>query len=133
MSQTLLRYQEEVDFGRKQVALVASGQGAADVALLGLGPMMNEIAVATEAFASVIGHGETVAAPHARRAKAVAECVITFGAVTESVEWMIEHGGNGAERDVAMAVHASLKDLAERYTAPLRTIRSAEAPPASVH
>lgn len=133
VAQTLLRYQEEVDYGRKQVALVATGQGAADVALLGLGPMMNDIAVATEAFASVIGHGETVAAPHARRAKAVAECVITFGAVTESLEWLIEHGGNGPERDIAVAVHASLHDLAKRYSAPLRTMSSAEAPPPSVH
>ncbi len=133
VAQTLLRYQEEVDFGRKQVAMAATGQGAADVALLGLGPMMNEIALATEALASVIGHGETVAPPHARRAKAVAACMLTFDAVAESLEWMIEYGGSGPDRDVAMALHASLTDLAARYTAPVRVAPSTEAPPPSVH
>jgi hypothetical protein len=132
-----LQYQEEVDFGRKQIAMVSTGQAATDIALLELGPMMNEIALATESLASAIGHGETAAPPYARRAKAVSECVATFDHAAESLEWMIAHGGNGPERDIAIDLYASLEDLAHRYTAPLRTIPAAahakEAPPPSVH
>ncbi|MBK9259552.1 MAG: hypothetical protein IPM54_06900 [Polyangiaceae bacterium] len=131
--QTQLRYQEEVDFGRKQVALVSHGQGAADVALLGLSPMMTEIAAATEALAAVIGHGTTTAPPHMRRAKATAACSMTFGWAAESLEWIIEHGGNAPEREIAMAMHASLKDLVERYAVLAKPTQSTEAPPPSVH
>lgn len=133
--QTRLRYQEEVDFGRKQVALVASGQGAADVALLGLGSTMNEIAVATEALALAIGYGESVVAPHARRAKATASCVLTFGWAAEYLAWMTSQAGAGDERALAMSLLATLDELASRYPAPTRTQVPTEmaAPPPSVH
>lgn len=137
IAQTLLRYQEEVDHGRKQMALIATGQGAADVALLGLGPMMNEIALATETLASVIGYGATIAPPHARRTKAVAACAATFASAAESLEWMIECGGIDTNREIAVDFYASLKDVASRYPAPARALHtaalSAEAPPPSVH
>ncbi len=133
VAQTLLRYQEEVDFGRKQVALVASDQGAADVTLLGLGPAINEIALATEALATVIGHGETVVPPHARRAKAVAACVQTFGAVAEGLAWLIDQGGDGAERAIATELYASLNELVARYAVPKRESAPIEAAPPSVH
>jgi hypothetical protein len=64
--QTTLKYQQEVDFGRKQALLIASGQGAADVALLGLGGVMDEIEKATEALSIAIGHGESSARPFER-------------------------------------------------------------------
>lgn len=133
--QTRLRYQEEVDFGRKQIALVASGQGAADVALLGLASTMNEIQVATEALAQAIGHGETVAAPHARRIKATASCVLTFGWAAEYLDWMVSQAGPGDERALAMSLLDSLQELAARYPARMRAQASAEraAPPPSVH
>ncbi len=133
--QTRLRYQEEVDFGRKQVALVASGQGAADAALLGLTSTINEIAVATEALALAIGHGESVVAPHARRSKAVASCVLTFAWAAEYLDWMVSQAGPGDERAVAMNLLDSLQELASRYPAPTRSPAPAEmaAPPPSVH
>ena len=133
VAQTMLRYQEEVDFGRKQIALVAAGQGATDVATLGLGAMINEMAVATEALAAVIGHGETVAAPHLRRAKAVTTCAQTFGVVAEGLAWLIDQGGNGAEQGIAMKLYTSLHELTDRYALPKRESVAIEAPPPSVH
>lgn len=133
VAQTMLRYQEEVDFGRKQIALVAGGQGATDVATLGLGAIMNEMAVATEALATVIGHGETVVAPHARRKKALARCVQTFGAVAEGLAWLIDQGSHGAERALAMELYVSFHELANRYALSKRESAPTEAPPPSVH
>lgn len=130
-AQTQLRYQEEVDFGRKQAALVAEGQGATDATLLGLHPLLNEIAAATEALAATIGHGETVSPPYLRRAKAVTTCALTFGWAADYLDWMIQSGGNSPERDIAMTLHASLAELSQRYPAPVRTSHSAEAPPPS--
>ena len=43
-AQTQLGYDEEVDFGWQQAELIAKGQAAADVKLLGLGALMTEIA-----------------------------------------------------------------------------------------
>ncbi|MBK9264642.1 MAG: hypothetical protein IPM54_33260 [Polyangiaceae bacterium] len=128
--QTQLRYQEEVDFARKQAALTSQGQGAADVALLGLGPIMAEIASATDALAAAIGHGETNRTPYRRKATAAMECATTFAWAADTLSWMVEHGGEGAERELAMALHASLVELAERYvaTAPAALAQQA-APP----
>ncbi len=133
VAQTMLRYQEEVDFGRKQVALAAAGQGATDVATLGLGATINEIAVATEALAAVIGYGENVVAPHARRRKALAACMQTFGAVAEGLAWLIDLGGDSVERALAMELYASLNELVDRYALPKRASAPVEAAPPSVH
>lgn len=115
--QTRLRYQEEVDFGRKQVALVSQGQGAADVALLGLGSVITEIDSATNALAAAIGHGNSVVAPHRRKAMATVACVATFGWAVESLGWMFEHGRPGPDQELAMELLATLNELVARYPA----------------
>ncbi len=101
--QTQLRYQEEVDFARKQVALTSQGQGATDVALLGLGPLMAEIVLATDTLAAVIGHGGTSRTPYRRKANATTMCASTFSWASETLSWMAEHGGAGPERELAIA------------------------------
>ncbi len=135
--QTQLRYQAEVDFGRNQQRVVASGQSAADVALLGLDALMHEIAMATENLAAAIAHGETGVTPHQRRTQARATCAKTFGWATESLAWLVEEGGSGSERETAAACLASLRELAHRYPSMKRTNPPAEttiaAPPPSVH
>ncbi len=115
--QTRLRYQEEVDFGRKQVALVSQGQAATDVALLGLTPVIAEIVAATDALAVAIGHGNSVRAPHRRKAMATMGCVATFGWAADSFAWMIEHAGTGPDRELAVALLATLDELITRYPA----------------
>ena len=102
-------------------------------ATFGRNARFNGITAATEALAAVMGHGETVVAPHARRAKAAATCVQTFGAVAEGLAWLIDQGGNGAERGIAMELHASLNELTDRYAVPKRESVAMEAPPPRVH
>jgi hypothetical protein len=127
--QTRLRYQEEVDFGRKQAALVAQGQSASDVALLGLGPVITEIVAATNALAAAIGHDNSVVAPHRRKAIATMACVSTFGWAAESLGWMVEHAGAGPDRELAEALLATLDELVARY--PATTTVATPAPNAS--
>lgn len=135
--QTQLRYQAEVDFGRNQQRAVASGQGAADIALLGLDALMHEITLATENLAAAIAHGQTGVTPHQRRIQATAACAKTFGWAAESLVWLVDEGGNGPERETAIACLASLRELVHRYPAMKRTNPPAEttiaAPPPSVH
>lgn len=132
--QTKLRYQEEVDFGRIQLQLVAHGQAEADVALLGLEPVLAEIASATDDLANAIGHGVSAVTPHARRAAAIADCVAIFTWASETLEWMVNRGANGSEKDLAVMLLASLTDLASRYplSVPPRSLQQ-EPPPPSVH
>lgn len=130
--QTRLRYQEEVDFGRKQAALVSQGQGAADMALLGLGSVMTEIASATDALAAAIGHGNSVVAPHRRKALATVECVAAFGWAADSLGWMVEHANTGPDRELAVALLATLDELVARYPAIMTpTTHSQDAAPPS--
>lgn len=130
--QTKLRYQEEVDLGRIQLQLVAHGQAEADVELLGLDPVLAEIAAATDDLAMAIGHGVSAVAPHVRRASAIADCVATFTWAAETLEWMTSRGVNGPEKDLAVMLLASLTDLASRYPLSVPS-RQIEVPPASVH
>lgn len=132
MGQTRLKYQEEVDFGRKQVALVSQGQAAADVTLLGLGPMFADIALATDALALAIDHGHTVHAPYRRKAKATLACVATFEWAANSLTWLMENAGPGPERDLAAGLLATLEELVARYPAvPESTGRVTAAPPSA--
>lgn len=132
MGQTRLKYQEEVDFGRKQAALVSQGQAAADVTLLGLGAMLGDIALATEALALAIDHGHTVYAPYRRKAKATMACVATFEWAATTLTWLMENAGPGTERDLAAQLLESLEELVARYPVmPESTGRVTAAPPSA--
>lgn len=115
--QTRLSYQQEVDFGRKQMRLAAETSCAADIALLGLGPVISSVAVATENLAAAIGQGRVDLAPAKQRKAAVAECIQVFGTVYRALDWLAEHGYGGTERDTAIALRATLDDLVAKYPA----------------
>lgn len=113
--QTKLKYQQEVDFGHHQAGVVAQGQGAADVALLGLGNVMNEIAQATHALAAAIGHGKGSGRPFERQKAALSDCASVFG---DAVDWLVflsERGFAADDRERAMALRQSLEEVAKRY------------------
>jgi len=131
IAQTKLRYQQEVDFGRKQVTYVSHGQGLADIGLLGLSPVMSDIHVATTELAEVIGHGEGAQSPYNRKLAATAECAATFSWAAQLLGWLVEHGSPGAAREQAMALRAPFEELAARYPAPANTgkTQSAKAAP----
>lgn len=130
--QTKLKYHQEVDFARKQLELATNGQCAADIALLELGDLMQDIAVATEALADAIGHGSTGHTPSRRKTAALTHCRIAFGAVLGQLEWIASAGSSGIDKDVASALLAPIRELAQRYSKPAPTkapkIRVAEQP-----
>lgn len=123
-AQTNLHYQQEVDFGRNQVVHVAQGQGAADVASLGLLPLMLEIAATTEALAMAIGYGTCTKTPQERKASARTACAATFASAAYWLGWIAEFGSERADRERAEALRAPLEQLAARYAPPPTTLRS---------
>jgi len=123
-SQTKLPYQQEVDFGRNQVLHVSQGQGAADVASLGLIPLMLEIAATTEALAIAIGYGTCTKTPQERKVSARASCAATFASAAYWLDWIAEFGSEEADRERAEALRAPLEQLASRYSPPPATLRS---------
>lgn len=122
--QTKIPYEEEVDFGRYQVIHVSQGQGAADVASLGLVPLMLEIAATTEALATAIGYGSDSETPQERKISARTECAATFASAAYWLDWIAEFGSEGADRERAKALRAPLEQLAARYAPPPTTLRS---------
>lgn len=123
IGQTKLPYQEEVDFGRQQVQHVCQGQGAADVALLGLVPLLVEISSATEALAISIGYGVSTKTPQERKASARAACAATFSSAAYWLGWIAEYGSEPADRERAAALLVPLEELAARH-APANRMQS---------
>ena len=130
-AQTKLKYQQEVDFGRKQLLLLSQGQGAADATLLGLADVQAEIAKATDALAAAIGYGENAGRPFERRAAAVSSCRATFADVAGTLQWLSANGMPGADREQASALLATLEAVVARYPAPApaQAAETPEAPP----
>jgi hypothetical protein len=126
--QTRLSYQQEVDFGRKQLRLAAETSCAADIALLGLGPAMTSIAAATENLAVAIGQGRADLAPAEQRKAAVMECVQVFGTVYRALDWLAEHGHAGPDRDMAVGLRATMDELVAKYPARVAKSRAAQSP-----
>jgi hypothetical protein len=124
--QTNLSYQQEIDFGRKQVASAAQGQMGADIALLGLANAIADIAKATDALAVAIGYGQSANRPSDRLRAATAACASTFASVSEQLAWAAVHGAVGEDRERAVRLIAPLNALWSRY--PAETTHAASAP-----
>lgn len=129
--QTTLSYDEEVDYGRNQVALMSSGPLVADVTLLGLAAMRDQISQDTEALGQGIGRGpgEKRVPSRSRRIRAaVASCAAAFNGIHGEIAWMIEHTPPGAVRTQLEAMLAPFQALLERYPAPVMTETGVEPP-----
>lgn len=122
--QTKLPYPQEVELGRKQVLHVSQGQGAADVASLGIVPLMVEIASATEALATSIDYGPHLKTPQERKTSAREACAATFASAAYWLDWISEYGSEKTDRERASALRAPLEQLSARYSGPPVTIRS---------
>lgn len=118
---TKLAFDQEVELGRKQVRHVSQGQGAADVTLLGLVPLMLEVSAATESLATAIGFGTNTKALLERKASARAACAATFSSAAYWLGWIVEYGCEGADRERAAALLEPLEKLANRYAVANRT------------
>lgn len=115
--QTKLAYQQEVDFGKQQILAAANSEAAADVALLGLGPVIAEIAAATQKLGAAIGHGEGSDRPSERFRAAIAECASVFASVSGRILWIANNGQPGQDRQRAAHLLAPLEALVARYPA----------------
>ena len=129
--QTILGYDDEVDFGRNQLELVKDGQGAADVKTLKLGDTMHDIKETTEALAKGIGRkagSKRTAAPSARQREALAACTAAFNGVHDDIAWFIEHTSNGPDKDKLSALQAPFEGLLQRNPPPAAKGAGANAP-----
>lgn len=117
-AQTKLKYQQEVDFARTQLQMAKEPQHAADIAMLGLGTLITDIAQTTDALALAIGHGEgTSRRPSERRRVMLGACSTTFSTVAAGMTWVIENGLPEDDKR-ARALLETLQALAARYPAP---------------
>lgn len=117
-AQTKLDYDDEVDFGRNQIALTREGGAlAADVKKLKLGDVLAEVATTTEALAKGLGRagGGARKAPSRKLRDAVAECAAAFNAVHEGLSWFTARTPPGPDRDQLVALQAPLDRLLERH------------------
>lgn len=121
--QTKLKYHQEVDFGHHQAGVVAQGQGAADVALLDLGSVMDEIAQATHTLAAAIGHGKGSGRPFERQKAALSDCASVFSDTVDWLAFLSERGFAADDRERAIALRQSLEAVAKRYE---KSAKSAE-------
>lgn len=129
--QTTLSYDEEVDYGRNQIALMSSGPLVADVTLLNLAGMRDQINQDTEALAQGIGRGpgEKRAPSRSKRIRAaVGSCAAAFNGIHGELTWMIDHTPPGAVRTQLEAMLAPFQALLLRYPAPTATETGAEPP-----
>lgn len=131
--QTLLKYHEEVDFGRNQVQVASEAWCAADIARLGLQSEISDIASTTEDLAAAMAHGHVHLAPSKQRKAALAECARVFGTVYRALDWLAEHGDPDADQTTAIAMRASMQQLLDKYPSvrPAKTKQVAQPAPLS--
>jgi hypothetical protein len=116
-AQTQLSCDEEVDFGRQQIALTQEGGPlAADAKKVKLTDALADVQKATEALAQALGRGtgEKRKAPSKQLRDATAECATAFNAVHEELAWFISKTPPGADRDRLVSLLAPLEALLSR-------------------
>lgn len=113
--QTGLSFQAEVDFGSRQATLAAE-TCAADVALLGYGPLLAAIDGATRALADALGRaaGGSRTVRSQRLRDAVAQCGAAFNLTFAELEEGIRRLPPGAARSRYEALRAPLQALLDR-------------------
>lgn len=112
-AQTRLSYQQEVDFGNRQLA-IAADEGAADVQLLDLGSAIEDIRRTTQALAECIGHGQNNQTPAKRLRSTTVECAAACAHVHGYLVWL-EDNGQPDDARLAATLQAPLAALAARY------------------
>lgn len=118
MAQTQLSCDEEVDFGRQQIALTQEGGPlAADAKKAKLTDALADVHKATEALAQAVGRGtgEKRKAPSKLLRDAISECASAFNGVHDDLAWFIAKTPPGVERDRLAALLAPLEALLARH------------------
>jgi len=116
-AQTQYAYDDEVDFGRKQIALTQPGGPlAADAKKCKLEGALADVERTTAALAEGLGRGknEKRRPPSKQLRDAMSECVAAFNAVHDELAWFVRKAPAGAERDKLQALLGPLDSLLER-------------------
>jgi hypothetical protein len=134
VAQTNRTYDAEVDFGRRQVELMTNGTLKADVELLGLAGMRDQVHEVTEALARGLGRapGEQRTGTRRERIRAArTACATAFNGIHSEIAWFLEHTPPGAVRSRIERLLAPFKALLARYPAPAATeqVETEEAEP----
>ncbi len=130
-AQTTWTFDDEIDFGRTQLARTQAGQPlAADVKKLKLDDELADIEKKTEALAQGLGRGsgEKRRTPSKQVRAAMADCVGAFNAVHNDLVWLRDETSSGPDRDLLTALLAPLEALLSRNT-PAATKEAAPAAP----
>lgn len=131
--QTQMEFDAEVDFGRRQIALVQeSSTLAADVKKLKLGDTLADIDKCTEALAQALGRssGQKRKTPSKQLREALSDCASGFTSVHETLAWLIERTPKGAQKDGLENLLAPLEALLQRGEKAARAQEAEpEAPP----
>jgi hypothetical protein len=117
-AQTILGWDEEVDFGRQQVALTSKGPLAEDAKKVGLLPILKEVDETTEALAHGLGRG-----PERKRAgsratrvrEALAVCAAAFNGIHNEMLWFLDHTKDGEARALLEQMLLPFQSLLDRY------------------
>jgi len=112
-AQTTMGYDDEVDFGRHQLAILKGDQLAADAKKVGLASVVKQIEETTEALAKALGRGpgQKRSSPRSIRLReALTECSAAFNWIHQDLAWTAEHTPPGSAR-------AQLDNLLAPFTA----------------
>jgi hypothetical protein len=116
--QTGYSYHAEVEFGRHQLAITASGPYAEDAKTVGIGEHLERIRDATEALARGLGRtsGQPRSAARVRRVReALASCAAAFDTIHDEIRWLLEHTPEGEAKKHLLALQAPFLELLARY------------------
>jgi hypothetical protein len=117
-AQTILGWDEEVDFGRRQVALTQEGPLAGDARMVGLAFLLKAVEDTTEALARGLGRGpgqkrSSVRAARMRESRAA--CAAVFRGIHGEIAWLLDHTDHGATRARLSLLLAPFQALLDRY------------------
>jgi hypothetical protein len=132
-AQTLLSWDEEVDFGRQQLALTAEGPLADDSRRLGLHAVLKEVEETTEALARGLGRSpeqKRGVARSIRLRSALAGCAAAFNGIHHEIAWFLDHTEDGDTRVRIEQMLAPFQALLDRYPSTSST-NTGNAAPAS--
>lgn len=131
-AQTQLSCDDEVDFGRQQIALTQDGGPlASDAKKVKLGDALADVKKTTEALAQALGRsgGEKRKSPSKQIRDALSECAAAFNVVHDQLVWFVEKTPPGANRDRLTSLLAPLEALLERAAATQPAPESPAQPP----
>lgn len=121
LAQTRLSYDDEADFGYRQIALSKEEGHAKDIALLGIEPLFESILASTSALEKGLGRtpGDTRRGPRSKRVEAALnDCRATCLLVHKGLERLSKTTPAGPQKEMLEKLLAPLVDMLGRGQRP---------------